>query len=636
MVTTSLRQIYWRSFINGLIIDFIMKKSVNSLFILLFLILLSVSVYAQNGYNKSNINVASGEKISKVPNNYSNGSLQPSFALQAIAINITDDDAVLGNPNAPVTMIEFGGFWEPFSYDFYIDTFPTIKSQYIDTGKVKYVFRDFPLEELNPLDPLAAQGAECVGKQGGDSAYFAMYNSLFSSLEEPSYELFNQLASNLGYDIHSCLDSREMAEEVTKDYNDAISLGVEGSPTFFINEEVVSGAYPYETFRIIIEQELNESIVCFKNSDCNDNNTYTFDKCDNSGKLNAVCTHQPIRCVKNSDCGNASTKKSCSNDNLCTNTTTFSCLNPGTVQSSCKTTANQTCISCTFGCNNQTLLCKPAPVITVYSPLSTNYNITKIPFNLTIGNNTFSEVSYIDWNQIKPKFISLCKNCKEYGLNKAVTKSLKNGLHNLTFMAVNESIVITKNITFLIDSESPKISSTFPKSKSFTNGSNFYVEYTEDNCKSLGVIVNNIPVSGINSSCSSGKNIERFVNLNLNSYNNQEIEYQFIIKDKSNNSAESKKTKVKVDTTKPVINSFVNITNGKKVTFTLNITELNFEEVSYIDYSDSKPKEKTLCSKLKDGICNSSKTLKTGNHDITISVLDKAGNMIQRNTKFVI
>jgi len=618
-----------------------MKKILKDLFFfLLFLILLSYSVYAQteSEYNKSHINTTSEERVSKVSDsNYGNGNLERSFALESLATDLTDDDAVLGDPNAPVTFVQFGGFWEVYSYAFYIDTFPTIKSQYIDTGKVKYVFRDFPLIELFPFDYLAAESAECVGELGGNDAYFSMYNALFSSLEEPSYELFNQLALDLGYDIHGCLDSGKMAGEVGLDYYDATQLGVDASPTFFINDQMIVGAQNYEVFQVVIEQELNESIVCFKNSDCNDNNVSTFDKCDNPGELNAICNHQKIRCFRNSDCGINNTKKFCTNDNnICTNTTTFKCNNPGTAQSSCSSANNQSCINCQFGCNNQTLSCKASPVITVYSPISTNYNITKIPFNLTIGNNSFSEISYIDWNQSKPKWISLCKNCKEYGLNKKVTKSFKDGFHNLTFMAVNGSTIITKNISFLIDSENPKISSTLPKSKSFTNGSNFYVKYTENNCNSLKLVINNSQVSGINSSCFSGKNVERFVNVNLNSYNNQEIEYQFIIKDKSNNSAESKKVKVKVDTTKPVINSFVNITNGKKVTFTLNITELNFDEVNYIDYKDPKPKTKVLCSKLKNGICSSTKTFKTGEHNITINVLDKAGNIVSRDTRFVI
>ena len=86
--------------------------------------------------------------------------------------------------------------------------------------------------------------------------------------------------------------------------------------------------------------------------------------------------------------------------------------------------------------------------------------------------------------------------------------------------------------------------------------------------------------------------------------------------------------------TKPIINSFINTTNGRRVTFTLNITELNFDEVNYIDYNDNRPTERTLCSSLRSGICSSTKTLRAGNHNITITTLDKAGNSFQNKIFF--
>src|SRR3989338_9212656 len=89
-----------------------MKKILKDLFLfLLFLILLSYSVYAQteSEYNKTYINTTSEERISKISDsNYGNGNLERSFALQATATDITDDDAVLGDPNAPVTFVQFG------------------------------------------------------------------------------------------------------------------------------------------------------------------------------------------------------------------------------------------------------------------------------------------------------------------------------------------------------------------------------------------------------------------------------------------------------------------------------------------------------------------------------------------------
>ncbi|MDO8459474.1 MAG: hypothetical protein Q7S74_00015 [Nanoarchaeota archaeon] len=381
--------------------------------------------------------------------------------------------------------------------------------------------------------------------------------------------------------------------------------------------------------------DVNITITCFTNAQCNDSNPYTFDRCVSSGQLNATCTHQAIQCLKNSDCGNSSTIKFCSNNNICNSTKTYTCASSGTPQSTCSSSIGESCSICLFGCNNQTFICKTSPIITIFSPVHNRvYNITSLPFNLTIGNYSFSEISFIDWTAKKPSWIILCKNCNEYGFKKKVIKPFGEGEHNLTFRAVNGTVTITKNLSFLVDSKKPKILITLPKNKGFTNGSNFYVKYSEDNCKSLLLnFYGNISNKTTNMNCSSGVNIEKIISNNLSAFNNQEIEYQFVIKDISNNSAESRKIKIKVDTTKPIINSFVNTTNGKRVTFTLNITELNFDEVNYIDYNDAKPAVKLLCSSLKNGICSSTKTLRAGNHNITIKVLDKAGNSVQKITK---
>src|SRR3989304_1908007 len=83
-----------------------------------------------------------------------------------------DDDAVLGDKNAPVTIIEFSDYQCPFCRKFWTETLPSIKSQYVDTGKVKIVFRDFPLTSIHPSAQPAAEAAECVREQGGDKAYF--------------------------------------------------------------------------------------------------------------------------------------------------------------------------------------------------------------------------------------------------------------------------------------------------------------------------------------------------------------------------------------------------------------------------------------------------------------------------------
>src|SRR3989304_10036092 len=90
-----------------------------------------------------------------------------------------DDDAVLGDKNAPVTIIEFSDYQCVFCRKFWTETLPTIKSQYINAGKVKLVYRDFPIPSLHPMAQISAEAAECVREKGGNAAYFKYHDKVF-------------------------------------------------------------------------------------------------------------------------------------------------------------------------------------------------------------------------------------------------------------------------------------------------------------------------------------------------------------------------------------------------------------------------------------------------------------------------
>lgn len=182
-------------------------------------------------------------------------------------VNVSvDDDAILGDPEAPLTIVEFSDYQCPWCGKFWEDTLPLIKEKYIDTGKVKLVYRDYYIPPH--LDaPLAAEAAECVGKDDalfpGDENYYAMHDKLFDGQAEWSgnpaaKDVFVRYGDELGVDIRSCLDNGEMKEEVAADFAAARSYGVGGTPTFFVNGWTVVGAYPYEVFELLIERELTE------------------------------------------------------------------------------------------------------------------------------------------------------------------------------------------------------------------------------------------------------------------------------------------------------------------------------------------------------------------------------------------
>jgi len=166
-----------------------------------------------------------------------------------------DDDAVLGDPNAPVTIVSFEDYQCPYCGRAFQDTFPQIKKDYIDTGKVKMVFRDFPLS-FHPEALPAAEAAECAGDQG---KYWEYHDELFKNQQLLSSSLYPQLASQLGLDtakFQQCLDSGKHTQEVQNDFAYGSQAGVSGTPTFFINGVMLVGAQPYSAFKQVIDAEL--------------------------------------------------------------------------------------------------------------------------------------------------------------------------------------------------------------------------------------------------------------------------------------------------------------------------------------------------------------------------------------------
>ncbi len=166
-----------------------------------------------------------------------------------------DDDSVKGDVDAKVTIIEFTDYECPFCARHYTSTMPQLQKEYIDTGKVKYVVRDFPLG-FHTQAQKAAEAAECAGEQ---EKYFEMHDKLFDNGVQGGVSSFKQFAGQIGLnqgDFDSCLDSGKMESEVKKDMKDGQSYGVQGTPAFFINGRLISGAQPFSAFKQAIDAEL--------------------------------------------------------------------------------------------------------------------------------------------------------------------------------------------------------------------------------------------------------------------------------------------------------------------------------------------------------------------------------------------
>lgn len=166
-----------------------------------------------------------------------------------------DDDPFLGDADAPVTIIEFSDFQCPFCGKFFIESEKQIIQNYVNTGKAKFVYRDFPLS-FHPEATPAAEAAECANEQG---KFWEFHDNLFENQASLSTALYQDLAEKYNLDIgkfEQCIGTRKYQSEVQADFDYGSSIGVSGTPTIFINGNVIVGAQPYQVFEQAIEAEL--------------------------------------------------------------------------------------------------------------------------------------------------------------------------------------------------------------------------------------------------------------------------------------------------------------------------------------------------------------------------------------------
>jgi len=145
-----------------------------------------------------------------------------------------DGGAMKGDKNAKVTLVEFTDYQCPFCSRHFRDTYPQLDNDYVKTGKVRYVLREFPLESIHPNAYKASEAANCSGEQG---KYWEMHDRLFSNQNNLGAQELPNHAKALGLDadkFKSCLDNGKFTAKVRKDLNDAQKYGVTGTPTFFV------------------------------------------------------------------------------------------------------------------------------------------------------------------------------------------------------------------------------------------------------------------------------------------------------------------------------------------------------------------------------------------------------------------
>jgi len=199
--------------------------------------------------------------------NNGNAAVATSTTNPAQAMTLGPRDAILGNTNAKVTLVEYGDYQCPYCVEFFSQTQPQIIQNYVNTGKVKVVFRDFAF--LGTESTAAANASQCAEDQGklwayhdalygaklGDEAKGGTENDGFYSRTE-----FLKLAAQIKLDVPSfttCIDTNKYATLVTQEKGDATKNGVNSTPNFFINGQQEIGANPFANFQQVIDTMLS-------------------------------------------------------------------------------------------------------------------------------------------------------------------------------------------------------------------------------------------------------------------------------------------------------------------------------------------------------------------------------------------
>lgn len=174
---------------------------------------------------------------------------------------VSSGDFVLGNQNAPVTIIEYADFQCPYCGNFFKNVEPILRENYIKTGKVKFIYRNFAF--LGQESIWAANAAYCAGDQG---KFWEYHDYLYNNQKGENQGAFNKdnlknFAAILGLDkdkFNACVDSDKYLPKIQEETKAGTAAGVQGTPASFIDGTLYAGVLPINTFTQIIDKELSK------------------------------------------------------------------------------------------------------------------------------------------------------------------------------------------------------------------------------------------------------------------------------------------------------------------------------------------------------------------------------------------
>ena len=181
------------------------------------------------------------------------------------AVATDSTDMTMGDENAPVTVVEYASVTCPHCATFHETIFPEIKEKYVDTGKVKFVFREFPTPPAG-LSYVGSVLARCAAEKGGSDAYFLVLGSLFKTQktwiygDDPKLEL-QKIAAQAGMDetaFDACLQRQDLVDLINENVRDASEKhNINATPAFVVNGEKIPGVRSIED----MEKHLDEALA---------------------------------------------------------------------------------------------------------------------------------------------------------------------------------------------------------------------------------------------------------------------------------------------------------------------------------------------------------------------------------------
>lgn len=212
------------------------------------------SFFANNAQGYGDAGTAAGTQ--GAPDTGSQGTQAPGA--QEVGTPDITNRPVLGEADAPITIVEYSDFECPFCQRFFLETYPQLKSEYIDTGIAKIVYKDFPLNFHQMAKP-SAIASKCVYTLSDSETFYEYHDVIFNNQNVLSDSNLRSWALDVGIsgeEYDSCIVDPEIEAMVDADMAEGTRFGISGTPSFVINGNLLVGAQPFAAFEQVIEGEL--------------------------------------------------------------------------------------------------------------------------------------------------------------------------------------------------------------------------------------------------------------------------------------------------------------------------------------------------------------------------------------------